>query len=1578
MFGKQVISFSPASSTPEEVLNLLGATIIVDKNDFVGVRIAGSTLADDFGKVTDGTPSSFDELSFENAEIPASGSGEVAIIVGSIESSQLIRALVSNGQLDISMIQGKWEAFQISIVDSPAIIPGYEKALVIFYSWYWWADVPPKKHSRIYALETTLVSGGPSVRYRGLFINDEAPVLTELVVEKFGIFELLLRLKANYLWPAMWPGHPGSSFFVDDLENQKTADEYGIVMSTSHHEPMQRASNEWFAENPEGSWDWIDNKEKITEFFRHGIDRAKEFESYFTLGMRGEYDVAMKNDDPATVISDVIRTQRKLFLESYDNEDAVPQVLALYKEVQEYWDEGRLQVPDDITLLFADDNYGSLRRLPTLEEGNRKGGAGYVGVPRSYKWINPNSLGKTWHQLQEAYRRNARQIWIFNVGDIKPMELPLTFGLTLAWDINSIKADTIPEFFETLGERIFGERLAQPIAHIWLDYDRLVSLRRHEHIEAEQFSLLHYNEADSILCRWQALLDTAEKVDKSITDGKSRVAFFELVLFPVKASAIFVSLQINLARNRLWGEQRRNSANRALRKVLDDFEADFNLAEEFHSLLDGKWRHIVRQPHYILRDSWQTPIRDMVGGLCFVQTRQNSSASVGQLGVAVEGHEGVRPGRINEASDLTHPSRRYLIPGLTLPTMTTYGPASVWFDVPIGFNETVTLDVRSAGGNYGQYGDDFEQIHLPVLNRQDPGAFTGFLETAGFVSIPATKACILHGYRILPYVGRLLTGVLAIDPEVLRTTKDSELPFASYDTLYGTIFGLMENILRSIDCFLRPESQESYLLDGTMQFRTTSSHDDMLLLSSRKATIQLKSALSTQTSCWRSSLLTLVVDWIQPFNEPDSRKSHKEQSAKGAKSSAPSDTITDPRFAAFATDPRFRLPSKKHTRTKIDKRFSRMLEDDDFSNTATVDRYGRKISSSGKKKALQRLYVPEEAEDDEEEGSEPEPEVEDDVVVEKELRRAEAGYDPARGGGFSSSEEEDESEIEEDEETAIDSGEAFPDLAAEQTAVPMGEVTKRIAVVNLDWDNIRAVDLYSVFASFVSGSGRIEHLAVYQSEYGKERMEREEMEGPPKEIFARQKAEEEEERDSEEDTEDEEERIKQDLLKPDDGEEFDSGALRQYQLERLRYFYAVITFSDAQVAHRVYEATDGTEYLTSANFFDLRFVPDDTEFDDVPRDECSAVPEGYRPTDFVTDALQHSKVKLTWDADDVSRKDTLNKAFSGSRAEIGENDLRAYLGSDSSEAESEGEEEVVADDVPKLTKKEAARQKMRAALGLGDEPVKSKKVTGPVGDMQITFTAGLSTTEKDDGGVFLNKPIIEETTAEAYIRKEKERKARRKEKAKATREGRDVDAEVEVAEEGVAEPEADLGFDDPFFATDEKVKSKAASDLRKAARAKKHAEKKELLDAAAEQKKELELLMTEGIDEGGSKEHFDINEIVRAEKAAKRGGKRGRKGKSGEVEDRKGALQKGFEMDVADPRFGALFESHEFAIDTSNPKYKATEGMKKLLEEGRRKRKGDEGEEGEERVVGKKRRKEKASGEELGRLVDSVKKKLAR
>ena len=415
------------------------------------------------------------------------------------------------------------------------------------------------------------------------------------------------------------------------------------------------------------------------------------------------------------------------------------------------------------------------------------------------------------------------------------------------------------------------------------------------------------------------------------------------------------------------------------------------------------------------------------------------------------------------------------------------------------------------------------------------------------------------------------------------------------------------------------------------------------------------------------------------------------------------DVITDPRFASFTTDPRFRLPSKKHTRTKIDKRFSRMLKDDDFANTAKVDRYGRKLSNSAKKQALQRLYQPEEEDEDEsaEEDAAGAVEVdesgEEDEVVERELKRlGDRGYDPARGGGFSSSDDDDEED--EDGGVEVEAVAEFPDMQTEQAGVPMGEVTCRIAAVNLDWDNIRAVDLMAVFSSFLRGAGRIEKVAVYKSEFGRERMEREEMEGPPREIFAKKvrvdeveeeddsaesEDEEEGEEEADEDEDAEDEKIKKDLVKEDDGQEYDTAALRQYQLERLRYYYAVIVCSDKETANHIYEATDGTEYLSSANFFDLRFIPDDVEFDEKPRDECDKVPTGYKPTEFVTDALQHSKVKLTWDAEDTQRKEVIKRAFSGSRAEIGENDLRAYLGSDSSEDE---DEEVNGEEVIDATK----------------------------------------------------------------------------------------------------------------------------------------------------------------------------------------------------------------------------------------------------------------------------------------------------
>ncbi|KAF9872343.1 hypothetical protein CkaCkLH20_10170 [Colletotrichum karsti] len=699
--------------------------------------------------------------------------------------------------------------------------------------------------------------------------------------------------------------------------------------------------------------------------------------------------------------------------------------------------------------------------------------------------------------------------------------------------------------------------------------------------------------------------------------------------------------------------------------------------------------------------------------------------------------------------------------------------------------------------------------------------------------------------------------------------------------------------------------------------------------------------------------------------------------------------ITDSRFSNFETDPRFRLPSKKQTKTTIDKRFARMLKDDSFTATSKVDRYGRKIKSDSKKKALQRLYEAEDGDDaEEEEGEGDDMEVESDDVVQRELAKADAKYDPARGGGFSESESESESSDDDDEEepeVVADPKASVSRLRDEQAEVEDGEVTNRIAIVNLDWDNIKSADLFALFTSFLPATGgRVEKVSIYPSEFGKERMQREELEGPPKEIF--KNADESEE----ESEEDEDEAIKKELLEEGDAEDFDSDALRKYQLDRLRYYYAVMTLSDKATAQKLYEATDGTEYQSSSNFIDLRFIPDDVTFDDEPRDECDKMPEGYKPVEFTTDALQHSKVKLTWDInpDDVARKASINRAFTGSRAQLEENDLKAYLASDSEDDGAESDIEIVdaaaeedeeAADEPKLSKKELQRRKMRAMLGLGAEEEKKSK-DAPVGDMEITFTPALTEAKKD-------KPEGEETTIEKYKRKERERKEKKREAARARREGGNVEAAPAEEVEEVEQTE-DLGFDDPFFAAEEapkKTKTAIRKEERLAKRAAREAEEKE----KADQKAQLQLLMAgDGDDDGEQLEHFDMNEILKAEKLKKKKGKgknkKNKKGGAGaDADEEKVGLQEGFKMDVADDRFKAVFESHKYAIDPSNPKFKATEGMQKLLEEGRKKRKVDDGDDDEPPAErsGKKAKKEKKNkkdDEELSGLVASVKRKAGK
>jgi len=708
-------------------------------------------------------------------------------------------------------------------------------------------------------------------------------------------------------------------------------------------------------------------------------------------------------------------------------------------------------------------------------------------------------------------------------------------------------------------------------------------------------------------------------------------------------------------------------------------------------------------------------------------------------------------------------------------------------------------------------------------------------------------------------------------------------------------------------------------------------------------------------------------------------------------------TTSDPRFAAIATDPRYRLPSAKHSRVNVDDRFSRMFRDEEFSKKAAVDRYGRRVKERSGKRDLERFYrlekedgngKGEQEKEEDEEDEEIDEGADGDDEVQAELDRVEkkgaSVRDYARQGGFSdSSSDEDSSDEESDVEDEEDDREAqdvvtFPD--EEQAAdVPMGEVSNRLAVVNLDWDNIRATDLMAVAQSFAPAGGKgVQKVVVYPSEFGRERLEREELEGPPRDIFAstssKRKS---QDVQDDEDSDEEEERIKKELLAEDTGEEFDSARLRQYQLDRLKYYYAVITCDTKETAKVLYDDMDGREYLTTANFFDLRFIPDEVSFDtDTPRDKCSKLPPGYKPNEFVTDALTHSKVRLTWDADDTTRKEVQKRAFS--RAEIDENDLQAYIGSDS-DSDDGGEHGDGDNGAPKLSKAEQQRHIMRAALGLSSGPSKpssSKKTDKelPVGDMQITFTSGLSgpSSSKSKSGVFENEPLTNETTREKYIRKERERKQRRKEKAKSDRPGADAtDPAAEVAAELSAEADDqeqgdDAGFDDPFF-TNPAAAHAAEKAARKAEKAKIRAERDEADRATAAQRAELELLMVD--DKADSKmRHFDMKEIAKAEKDAKKKKKKGSKQKGKEGHERQEVDGEDFEIETQDPRFRGLFESHEFAIDPTNPRFVGTKGMKALLDEGRKKRKGrgdddeEEGDGGREEEKQRKGKKVKRDG----------------
>jgi hypothetical protein len=694
--------------------------IYVDANDHWLMQKAAALLQTDIKKVTGHKPDTTHTLT----QLPKN-----IIVIGSLDQSPLINQLVAANKLSVDSLKGKWEAFQIQVIQQPW--PGVDKALVITGSdkrgtafgvfelskqlgvspWYWWADVPVKTSSECWYKSSSKQFELPGITYRGIFLNDEAPALSGWSKATFGgfnhlfyekVFELLLRLKANYLWPAMW----GNAFYDDDTLNPVVADQYGIVIGTSHHEPMLRAHDEW-RRYGKGKWNYDSNEVQLKKFWEAGIRRNQSYESIVTVGMRGDGDEPMSEKSNISLLERIVADQRQI-LAAVTGKDATatPQLWALYKEVQDYYDNG-MRVPDDITLLLCDDNWGNIRKLPKRNAPARAGGYGiyyhfdYVGGPRNYKWINTNTISRTWEQMHLAYEYGVNRIWIVNVGDLKPMELPISFFLDYAWAPSKYATDRSRDYTIAWAKQQFGATYEEDIANLLTKYTQYNSRRKPELLAPDTYSQINYREADNIVRDYNALVIQAEKIDR-LLPAAYKDAFYQLVLFPIKASANLNELYVTAGKNYLYATQGRAATNDLAARVQELYTADSLLGHYYnHVMANGKWQHMMDQTH-IGYTYWQQPPVNKMPDIKTITPAMNA-----QLGVAIEGSESVWPDDTAVA---------------TLPEFNYHHPEKYYFDIfnrgttPFNFSlrtNTEWLKVSSLSGQIRKEQRIFVLVNWP-------------------------------------------------------------------------------------------------------------------------------------------------------------------------------------------------------------------------------------------------------------------------------------------------------------------------------------------------------------------------------------------------------------------------------------------------------------------------------------------------------------------------------------------------------------------------------------------------------------------------------------------------------------------------------------------------------------------------------------------------------------------------------------------------------------------------------------------------------------------------------------------------
>ena len=817
------------------------------------------------------------------------------VIVGNIQTSKTLQTMIAEDKLDVSSIDGVWEGFVQAIVDEP--VEGVSQALVIAGSdtrgtiygiydlserigvspWHWWADVPINQKDTLY-LTAGHRSDKPDVKYRGIFLNDENPALLGWVTENYGgfgdefyaeVFELILRQKGNYIWPAMW----GKAYYDDDPDNVALANSYGMVVGTSHHEPLGRAHVEWDRYG-DGAWDYNSNEDVLKDFWRGGMERMKDNEVLVTIGMRGDGDEAMTEGTAISLLENIVQDQRAIIADVTGKPASeTPQVWALYKEVQDYYDQG-MRVPDDVILLFADDNWGNIRRLPELG-AKRDGGYGiyyhfdYVGGPRNYKWLNTTQIERVWEQMHLASEYGADELWIVNVGDLKPMEFPISFFLDMGWDTDFISLENLPDYYEDWSRIKFGPAYATEIGALIKGYTKLNARRKPELISPETFSLINFNEAERVSSEWMELEQLADRVRADL-DERYHDAYDQLVWWPIKASSNLNHLYIAAAKNKLYAEQGRASANDWADKVEELFARDAELTDYYHTeIADGKWNHFASQTH-IGYTYWQQPEQNNMPDITRIDVPENGilSVSVASDMKVYSGGEAIA--RTPAVDSLHNQQASFTIfntgkkplswqaNSLTKGAMLSKTKGNLeqeerinitinWNIIPMG-TSVATLEVISSVGKA-------QRVEIPLSRLDFSDEMSGYVSNKGVIAIDAQDYSEAHDgavtWKTIANLSRTGSAVAAYPVTAGPTTLGEDSPHLIYDVILPKAgdHTLTVSVAPSLD----------YWGQGGLKFATSIDNQDPIIQT-------LKAVPSDSDPIWNEAVANNTIKLTHDFS----------------------------------------------------------------------------------------------------------------------------------------------------------------------------------------------------------------------------------------------------------------------------------------------------------------------------------------------------------------------------------------------------------------------------------------------------------------------------------------------------------------------------------------------------------------------------------------------------------------------------------------------------------------------------------------------------------------------------------------